>query len=271
MYATPEAARQAVTDRLRQHARPNGAWALADLQRQYAYDQLVDRLYRVHGGWVVKGATALLARRLAVRHTTDIDVYRAGSIADVERDVRRAAGLQIGDWMRFELGAAVRVKAAGADATRIKVEAFMGTKVWASFQVDVVADGGTGAVRMTGVPEQMPPLTNVDVTGEPRALWRTYPLVDHVADKVCAILERHDGRPSTRYKDLVDLVAIVRTSPLEAALQREALVREADRRRLMLPMEFAVPDLDCGRRVIEPRLRGRWACRRSASPMLWRA
>jgi hypothetical protein len=28
----------------------------------------------------------------------------------------------------------------------------------------------------------------------------THDTFDHVADKVCAILERHDGRPSTRYR-----------------------------------------------------------------------
>ncbi len=60
-YASPEAARRAVTDRLKIQA-AHSPWALADLQRQYAYDQLIERLYRVDGGWVIKGATALLAR-----------------------------------------------------------------------------------------------------------------------------------------------------------------------------------------------------------------
>ncbi len=95
--------RRAVTDLLRMQAKPVGLWTLGDLQRQYAYDQLVERLYRVDRGWVVKGATALLARRVAVRHTVDIDVYRAGAIAEGERELRTAAALDIGDWM-FEVG-----------------------------------------------------------------------------------------------------------------------------------------------------------------------
>jgi hypothetical protein len=37
---------------------------LGELQRQYAYDQLVERLYRLDVGWIIKGATALLARRI---------------------------------------------------------------------------------------------------------------------------------------------------------------------------------------------------------------
>src|ERR1700730_13980464 len=41
--------------------------------------------------------------------------------------------------------------------------------------------------------------------------YRAYTLVDHVADKVAAMYELHGAIavPSTRYRDLVDLVAVV--------------------------------------------------------------
>jgi len=189
-YKTPDAVRRAVTDKLRTEA-AKGPWSLADLQRQYAYDQLIERLYRTDDGWVIKGAAALLARRVSVRHTIDIDVYRAGAIGDVERQLRDAARLDIGDWMRFEVGPPVRVRAAGAQASRVKVQSLIGTRVWAAFQVDIVADG----IRMSAEPELVPPLTSVSATEQQRRPWRAYPLVDHVADKVCAIFER---RPSPR-------------------------------------------------------------------------
>ncbi len=233
-YRTPQAARQGVTDRLRQQA-DEGPWQLADLQRQYAYDQLVERLYRIDDQWVIKGATALLARRVSVRHTVDIDVFRAGSIADVERKVREAARLDIGDWMRFEVGRSVSVLAAGAQGARVRVRSSVGTRLWMSFQIDMVSDG----IVMTGEPDEVPPLT---VVADERTVWRAYPLVDHVADKVCAIIERHDGRPSTRYKDLVDLVAIAMRGRVEATAQTEALASEAERRALRLPARFEVPD-----------------------------
>jgi len=236
-YNTPEAARRAVTDKLR-IAASNSPWQLGDLQRQYAYDQLVERLYRVDAGWVIKGATALLARKVSVRHTIDIDVYRAGAIADVERQVREAAALDIGDWMHFEVGPAVKITANGAQAARVKVKSFIGTKLWAPFQIDIVADG----VLMTGSPDPVPPLTDVQITDRERATWQAYPLVDHVADKICAILERHDGNPSTRFKDLIDLVAISSRATVEADLQKQALVKEANRRHLDLPPTFNVPD-----------------------------
>ncbi len=66
-YATPAAFRRALTDRLRAIAAPNGLWSLTDLQRQFAYDRLLARLYRLDDGWIVKGATALLARHGAAQ------------------------------------------------------------------------------------------------------------------------------------------------------------------------------------------------------------
>ena len=74
--------------------------------------------------------------------------------------------------------------------------------------------------------------------------YRAYPLVDHVADRVCAIFERHGsaGAPSTRYSDLADLVAIVLAASAEAEMQLVALRSEAQRRGLQLPGRFAVPD-----------------------------
>ena len=45
---------------------------LPHLQRQFAYDRLLARLYLLDDGWILKGATALLARHIAVRHTVDV-------------------------------------------------------------------------------------------------------------------------------------------------------------------------------------------------------
>lgn len=241
-YKTPDAVRRAVTDKLRTEA-ANGPWPLADLQRQYAYDQLIERLYRTDGGWVIKGATALLARRVSVRHTIDIDVYRAGAIGDAERQLRDAARLDIGDWMRFEAGPSVKIQAAGAQASRVKVQSLIGTRIWAAFQVDIVADG----IQMSSEPEPVLPLTSISATNQERTPWRAYPLVDHIADKVCAILEWHDGRPSTRYKDLIDLVAIVERASVAAEPQLRALRKECRRRKLNLPSMFDVPDHDLWR------------------------
>lgn len=97
---------------------------------------------------------------------------------------------------------------------------------------------------MSADPELVPPLTSVSAVAQERRPWRAYPLVDHVADKVCAILERHGGRPSTRYKDLIDLVAIVERATIVAEPQARALIEEGRRRNLKLPPVSDVPDRD---------------------------
>ena len=84
-YATPAAFRQALGDHLRAIAKAS-RWELPQLQRQFAYDRLLERLYIVDQAWVVKGATALLARDIGVRGTLDVDLYRNASRQAAEPD-----------------------------------------------------------------------------------------------------------------------------------------------------------------------------------------
>lgn len=237
-YGSPAAFRRALTDRLRAKAK-DSRWSLAQLQRQFAYDRLLERLYLIDRDWIVKGATALLARDIGVRGTIDIDVYRAREREVAEAELRDAASRDVGDWFRFEIGPS-RPVADGAVGIRLPVTAYVGETVWVQFHVDLV---GTD-LRMTGEPDDVPPMASIDMPDVQQHGYRAYPLVDHIADKVAAIFERYgEGRtPSTRFKDLVDLVAIVTGASVPADAQRAALASEADRRGITLPARFDVPD-----------------------------
>jgi hypothetical protein len=188
-------------------------------------------------GWIVKGAAALLARDISVRATIDVDIFRQASRQAAQADLVEAAARDLGDWFVFEFRAA---RPLARDSTRMPVIAAVGNTVWAQFHVDLV---GTD-LRMTGEPEDVPPLARVLMPGLEQHGYRAYPLVDHIADKVCAIVERHGPAeaPSTRYKDLVDLVAIVGAASIEADPQLAALRSEIQRRGLLLPERFVVPD-----------------------------
>ena len=236
-YSSPAAFRRALTDKLRDLA-TSSQWALPQLQRQMAYDRLLERLYLVDQDWIVKGATALLARNLGVRATIDVDVFRNAELATAEADVALAANLDIGDWFRFEIGTA-RQLADAENGVRLPVTAFVGATRWAQFHIDLMGSN----IRMTGVPEEMPALARVVMPDVEQHGYRVYPLVDHIADKVIAIVERHRDHPSTRFKDLVDLVAIVTEVSVEADLQRAAIDSEANRRGVTLPEYFDIPDL----------------------------
>jgi hypothetical protein len=237
-YASPAAFRRALTDRLRTLA-DTGPWSLAQLQRQIAYDRLLARLYATDDSWVVKGATALLAREIGVRGTVDVDVYRPVAQAVAERELRKAAMSDVGDWFRFEIGAS-RPVGAGAAGRRLPAAASVGGTLWVAFHVDLVGSD----LLMTGTPDEVPALARVSMPNLEQHGYRAYPLVDHIADKVAATFQRYGtmATPSTRYKDLVDLVAIVTSVSVEAKAQQAALAFEVARRGLDLPSRFAVPD-----------------------------
>ncbi len=237
-YKTPAAFRRALTDRLKAKA-VSSRWSLEQLQRQMAYDRLLQRLYFMDEGWVLKGAAALLARDLGVRASIDIDVYRAKAADLAEGDLRQAAAIDLRDWFRFDVGTRQAI-ADGAVGIRLPVEAYVGATVWARFHVDLV---GTD-VKMTGSPEEAPALARIEMPDVSQRGYSVYPLVDHVADKVVATFQRYGDqhRPSTRYRDLVDLVSIVTGATVEAQAQMAALTSEAARRGVELPCTFSIPD-----------------------------
>jgi hypothetical protein len=237
-HASATAFRRALTDKLADLAKTS-KWTLNQLQRQIAYDRLLERLYLVDDGWIVKGATALLARQIGVRGTLDVDVYRDAGRDLAEAELRKAADMEIGDWFRFEVAGA-RVMDGGTTGVRFPVVAYVGNTVWAQFPIDLVGPD----VTMTGQPENVPPLARVLMPDFEQRGYRAYPLVDHIADKIIATFQRYGNMetPSTRYKDLVDLVAIVTEASVELAAQQRALESEARRRRVALPKTFEVPD-----------------------------
>jgi len=235
-YTTPPAFRRALTDRLKKMA-GDTRWNLPQLQRQVAYDRLLERLYIVDDGWIVKGATALLARDLGVRGSLDVDLYREAAREVAEAELRQAATSDLGDWFRFEIGAGSVI---GNDGVRLPVNALVAATTWVKFHVDLVGSDR----RMTGQPERVPPLARGVIPDVAQRGYRAYPLADHVADKVAATYERRgDTRiPSTRYRDLVDLVAIITGASVDAQAQTTAMTSEFRRRVLSRPGRFNVPD-----------------------------
>lgn len=236
-YQTPAAFRRALTDRLKGLAKKS-RWTLPQLQRQFAYDRLLERLYVVNESWVVKGATALIARDIGVRGTIDVDIYREVSSRVAEAELRSAATLDLGDWFRFEFGATQQMD--DGKGLRVPVTAYVGVTVWVEFRVDLIGPD----VRMTGDAEHVPPLAELRMPNLEQHGYRAYPLVDHIADKFAALLQRYGElqAPSTRYRDLVDLVSIISAVTVNAAAQQKALRSETKRRGLVLPEGFDVPD-----------------------------
>ncbi len=165
---------------------------------------------------------------------------RQGPLDDApqaEDDLGRAALIDIGDWFQFVIGGGLPI---GNDAVRLPVNAVIGATTWVEFHVDLVG----ADLHMRGDPEDVLPLARGVIPAVEQRGYRAYPLLDHVADKVVATYELHgrDRRPSTRYRDLVDLVAIVTGASVPGNAQTTAIRSEFDRRGVVLPDHFDVPD-----------------------------
>jgi hypothetical protein len=212
---------------------------LPQLRRQFAYDRFLERLYMMDGDWIVKGAVALLARDIGVRGSLDIDIYRAKATDAAEADLREAASRDIDDWFRFEIGPR-RAVGDASSAVRLPVVAYIGQQEWERFHIDLVGSD----LRMTGEPDDVPPIAQIDIPELQQNGYRAYPIVDHVADKIAATFELYgpSRQPSTRYRDLVDLVAIARRASVDAEQQLLSLRSDAERRGVELPKTFDVPD-----------------------------
>lgn len=240
---------RALTDLLRAHARGQPGMTLDSLRRQFAYDRLLTRIFTGPDGerWVLKGATAILARLAGdARHTRDIDLYwQDEDLPAAENSLRAAAGTHTEDFFRFTLNASQRITQE-RHTLRVPVIAYLGLREFARFHVDLVTD-----LIMTAPPDEVAPLVPISIAGVPSTTYRAYPITDHIADKMCAMIEIHhrsDGqpRPSSRYHDLADLATIARTTVVDAQALIRALHSEANRRGLQLPNRLTIPDPNWG-------------------------
>lgn len=244
-YETPSAFRTALKDRFEQIARADRRYSLHELQRQFAYDRALAKLFSSIDAdrWVLKGAGALLARLATARHSKDIDMFFTATDADVDDAVdalQAALRIDLGDHFTFDITrvAPLQEEAKGA---RVHVNARLGPTLFATFHIDVVV----GTV-MTGTPDVVAPLTPLDIEGLIRPRYRVFPVADHLADKLCATISTHAGRgrsaSSSRVKDLVDIAIIATTLEIDSQALRIAVATNAALRRLDLPECFAVPD-----------------------------
>ena len=154
--------------------------------------------------------------------------------------MRSAVAVDLGDYFTFTLNPGRRI-AQGAGALRVDVVAFLGLDQFASFHVDLVGD-----LVMTGTPDVVSPLVPLELPGLITTSYSAYPLVDHVADKVCALLETHERasglqQPSTRFRDLADLAIFAHTISIGSTALGVALTSEANRRGLTLPNRLTAP------------------------------
>lgn len=180
--------------------------------------------------WVLKGGTAILARVHDARATKDVDLMRQGGLEEAIGALRRACAVDLGDWLTFEVQTPKRMSGGqpNVDGRRINISVTLGAKALTPVKVDLVVGS-----FMTAEPERIDTSPPYKIEGvDLNVPMRLYPAVDHVADKICATAELHSGgTPSSRVRDLVDIVVLASTATfsltdLQAAIRGEWLHRQ---------------------------------------------
>lgn len=236
-YRTPEAFSQALQDRIATAASSDALNAV-EVRRQFAYSRFLYRVFASgDSGWVLKGATGLLARIPGrARHSLDIDLMRHGDLRGAIRLLQALAHQHADvDFFTFDVQPQREPELDASNAT-LSAVAYVGQREFQRFSIDLVIES-----NMTAEPESVRPMKPVEIAGLPSVPYLVYPLVDHIADKHAAMLDDYGGHPSSRYRDLVDLAIIAGAEPVSAAALSHALHSEYAHRRIQTPTVVTLP------------------------------
>lgn len=216
------------------------------LLRRFVFERFLARVFHdPNSRWVLKGGTAVLVRVHDARTSKDVDLFHEEGSLDAALEALRfsTTEVSIDDHFRFVITKVERSLGGGqpaVDGCRVTVEAYCGAQKKDTFGVDLV----TGSM-MTASPQlAVDPV--LDLRGIAGAPMRLYPVVDHIADKLCATQAMYgdDGtQPSSRVRDLVDLVVLRRTQDVLGDELLAAIRAEWAHRSLPGQPVFAPPPL----------------------------
>lgn len=231
----------ALEQRLKTEAERTGL-GLARLRKRVAFELFLRRLAQVAPDrWVLKGALALDFRLDgASRPTRDIDLGRDDDDEAAIEDIAAAQRLRLDDFFTFT---ASRTDAFDQvdefQAIRFHVRAELAERVFEQFVVDI----GFAKPALLK-PERVRTSDFLSFAGiEPLEL-PAIPLAQHLAEKVHAYTRSYGttARPSTRPKDLIDILLIADSQMLEAAALHDALTHTFETRgRQSLPRSLPAP------------------------------
>lgn len=213
---TPQALKVSLGARLRNTAAERGASA-EELRKQFTFALLFRRIFsREDAHWLVLGGNALLLRTGGGRFTKDVDLSRTNEWEDenhLKAELDEIIGRDVGDPFIFVVN---RVDphdhqdryGYGTATAKAYITVWLGGTEFDTFTIDISqrrhVDGPVDYFEPT------PVIEHELLDNMPRI--PVVPVENHTADKICAMYEKHAGEVtwSTRYRDLADLVRIVR-------------------------------------------------------------
>ncbi|HVF76545.1 MAG TPA: nucleotidyl transferase AbiEii/AbiGii toxin family protein [Acidimicrobiales bacterium] len=210
-YETPQALRAALEDRLRNQAAKTGV-DLQRLRRRAVVERLLVRLESAAPGrWILKGGMAVEFRlHDRARATRDLDLALRGQLADSEdvRDLLIESLATDPDHDGFAFAVSpptpLQVDEAGRPGWRFTVEAGLAGRQFAAIRLDVVAR----REEITGTERLSLPGT-LAFAGMPTRDVEVVDRRQHFAEKLHALTRVYRDRPSSRVRDLPDLMLLI--------------------------------------------------------------
>jgi predicted nucleotidyltransferase component of viral defense system len=250
-YKEGSSFRRALEDRLRNQSQSTGE-PLTRLRKLVAFDRFLARLVTSNPNiWVLKGGYALQLRiGEKARTTKDIDLSIQHTVVDAHDLLSSATSIDLEDWFSFEVGRATRAELGDQPGTsRYPVHSLLDGRTFERFHVDI----GSGDPIVTA-PEQLtgPPI--LEFADIKPTTFPSYPVSQHLAEKIHAYTRRYGTRSSTRIRDLVDVLLIAMTSELNSDKLIRALRLTFEARGTHeMPTQLADPPTEWARAF--PRLR----------------
>jgi hypothetical protein len=236
-YKSPTAFEQAVKAAARKSGRDVGK-AIAAFWR----DRLLCRVFSTpEPEFVLKGGQGMLAKIPDARETRDIDLL--GTTTDLDQaldELKSLAARDLGDFVEFRFE--------GARPTDTSQD--YRTGYTATFGVWLGGTAKRGTVSVDLVVDTVPPedydliesVSSLHIEGLETHPYAVTKPASRVAEKVGATMQGYDGRPSSRVKDLADLVKTMLTEDVDADALARNLRSEAAVRKIGTISEFKVPD-----------------------------
>ncbi|MFD4138383.1 nucleotidyl transferase AbiEii/AbiGii toxin family protein [Streptomyces sp. NPDC058572] len=216
------------------------------VMRGFFFQRLTARVFKADpNGWLLKGGQALLVRYPAgARLSKDIDLqHLSGDKDEALAALIEAATTDLEDHLSF-VPRQMRLQGTDGDGINQAFDVLIGHRRMETIHVDLVTNR-----NVTADPQdfQLMPRPDLPWPNDWPAI-RLYPVVDHLADKICAMYEWHRDSPSSRFRDLADVLLISQNETIDAAAAHHALHTEAAFRRarststeLRLPSQLEMP------------------------------
>jgi len=240
-YQTPKAFESAVKAKIKRQfgsdsTRYNAKW------REFVFERLLSRIFSEDPSrFALKGGTRLLAQIIDARATKDIDL-NSGSTdrKEIVSELARLARKDLNDFFSFThlsdepmLGIDTQPERSGV---RVFFQAMLGTKVVMRIKLEMVSRRAFADQVI-----KQAPVNKLAIEGLRSFDYVLIPITQQIAEKVCATIETHNGTPSSRDKDLIDLVAIAQSLSFNKGKLRSALEAEAAFRDLEVGQALTAP------------------------------